>query len=82
MMEEHNLFPDTPFSLIDTHVLLASSVGQAVEAEKVAIFGLDDMLFSFVPEQGTDIYEVRCLRNGCGDPFFFTALAFILGGYE
>ena len=82
MMEEDNLLPDAPFSLIDAHLFLATPVGQAVEAEQVAIAGLDNMLLSLVTKQSAYIYEVGGLCDCGGDPFFFTALAFILGSYK
>lgn len=62
--------------------LFASPVGQTVEAEQVAIAGLDNMLLSLVTEQSAYIYEVGGLCDCGGDPFFFTALAFILRSYK
>lgn len=81
-MEEDDLLPNAPFPLVDAHLLLASPVGQTVEAEQVAIAGLDNMLLSLVTEQSAYIYEVGGLCDCGGDPFFFTALAFILRSYK
>lgn len=82
MVEEDDLLPNAPLSLIDAHLLLTSPVGQAVEAEQVAIAGLHNMLLSLITKQSAYIYKVGGLCDCGGDPFFFTALAFILRSYK
>lgn len=63
-MQIDNLLPRTPFTLINPSPFFSLSIRQTMQTEEVSIVGLDDVLFSLVPEQRADIRKVGRLGNG------------------
>lgn len=63
MMEIDHFLPDAPLSMVHPQSLLTFPVGEAVQAKKIAIAGLDDVLLRFVAEKGADICKVGRASN-------------------
>lgn len=52
-------------SRVDLLTLLALSPRQAMKSEEVAIFGLSNVLFSFVAPDPTQFDKISCVPHSC-----------------
>lgn len=63
-MEIDHFLPDAPLPMVHSQSLFAFPIRQAVQAKKIAIAGLDDVLLCFVAKKGADICKVGCASDG------------------
>ena len=75
-MEIDDFLLDAVFSLIDQYMFFSFPRRQTMEAQKVAVTRLDDMLLCGITEQSAYVCEVGCLSDRRGK--FGSLITFML----
>ena len=69
-MQVNHSFAQAVISTVHVYPGLILPPRQSMQTEQIPITSLDDMLFSLVPEQFTELDEIRCLSNFLGKVLF------------